>query len=93
MNRYENAYNVIDTVLHLMCGEKREDGYEPSHDEMVEAMRDLKILVDKATPKGYECYSKECFTVAHCPSCKKVISVEDEYCPHCGQCIDWWDNQ
>lgn len=29
MNRYKKAYDVIDTILHLMCGEKREDGYEP----------------------------------------------------------------
>ena len=51
MNKYEKAYDVIDTILHLMCGEKREDGYEPTHDEMVEAMDDLKKLVGKATPK------------------------------------------
>ncbi len=93
MNRYEKAYNVIDTVLHLMCDEKREDGYEPTHDEMVDAMKDLKTLVDKATPKGNVYYSKEYFSVPHCPSCKKSIRVNDEYCPECGQCIDWWDNQ
>ena len=87
--KYEKAYDVIDTILHLMCGEKREDGYEPTHDEMVEAMDDLKKLVGKATPKEYLYYSKEYFSVPHCPTCKKPISVKGECCLHCGQRIDW----
>lgn len=63
MNRYEKAYDVIDTILHLMCGEKGEDGYEPTHDEMVKAMDDLKKLVGKATRKEYSYYGKEYFSV------------------------------
>ena len=27
MNKYQKAIEVIDTLLHLMCGEEREDGY------------------------------------------------------------------
>lgn len=38
MNKYEKAYEVIETILHLMCGEEREDGYKPSQSEMIEAM-------------------------------------------------------
>lgn len=30
MNKYEEAFNVIETILHLMCGEEREDNYKPS---------------------------------------------------------------
>lgn len=41
------AYEVIDTLIHLMCGETREDGYEPTMDEMVDSMRILKQLIDK----------------------------------------------
>lgn len=26
MNKYQKAIEVIDTLLHLMCGEEREDG-------------------------------------------------------------------
>lgn len=63
MNKYKKAYDVIDTILHLMCGEKRENGYEPTHDEMVEAMDDLKKLVGRATPKEYFYYGKEYFSV------------------------------
>lgn len=52
MNKYKQAYNVIDTVLHLMCGEEREDGYEPTQEEMIEAMTDLKELVEKGENNG-----------------------------------------
>ena len=52
MNKYVKAYEVIDTIMHLICGEKRSDGYEPTQDEMVEAMNTFKELVDKATNFG-----------------------------------------
>ena len=48
MNKYQDAIEVIDTLLHLMCGEEREDGYEPTIDEMSKSMNLLKELVDKA---------------------------------------------
>ena len=41
------AYEVIDTLINLMCGEKREDGYEPSIDETINSMRVLKQLIEK----------------------------------------------
>ena len=52
MNKYKQAYNVIDTVLHLMCGEEREDGYKPTQEEMSKAMTDLKELVVKGENNG-----------------------------------------
>ena len=58
MNKYEKAFDVIDTILHLMCGEEREDGYKPSQDEMVNSMEDFKELVERATPKKI-CHTKE----------------------------------
>lgn len=48
MNKYQKAIEVIDTLLHLMCGEKREDGYKPTMEEMSKSMDLLKELVDKA---------------------------------------------
>lgn len=48
MNKYQNAIEVIDTLLHLMCGEEREDGYKPTMEEMSKSMDLLKELVDKA---------------------------------------------
>lgn len=48
MNKYQKAIEVIDTLLHLMCGEEREDGYKPAMEEMSKSMDLLKELVDKA---------------------------------------------
>ena len=47
MNKYKEAIEVIDTLLHLMCGEEREDGYKPNMEEMSKSMDLLKELVDK----------------------------------------------
>lgn len=41
------AYEVIDTLVHLMCGETREDGYEPTMDETINSMCILKQIIDK----------------------------------------------
>lgn len=71
MNKYKEAIKVVDTVLHHMCGEEREDGYLPTMEEMSKSMDLLKDLANKADLKheemtaikmfkelGYE-YSKE----------------------------------
>lgn len=47
MNKYHEAIEVIDTLLHLMCGAEREDGCEPTMEEMSNSMDLLKELVDK----------------------------------------------
>ena len=48
MNKYQEAIEVIDTLLHLMCGEEREDGYKPTMEEMSNSMDLLKNLANKA---------------------------------------------
>lgn len=48
MNKYQEAIEVIDTLLHLMCGEEREDGYKPTMEEMSKSMDLLKELANKA---------------------------------------------
>lgn len=48
MNKYQKAIEVIDTLLHLMCGEEREDGYKPTMEEMSNSMNLLKDLANKA---------------------------------------------
>lgn len=52
MNKYKEAIKVVDTVLHHMCGEEREDGYLPTMEEMSKSMYLLQELVDKETPKN-----------------------------------------
>ena len=48
MNEYQKAIEVIDTLLHLMCGEEREDEYKPTMEEMSNSMDLLKDLANKA---------------------------------------------
>lgn len=48
MNKYQKSIEVIDTLLHLMCGEEREDGYKPTMEEMSNSMDLLKDLANKA---------------------------------------------
>lgn len=48
MNKYYRAYNVFNTVLNLMYGEEREDGYKLTQKEMIEAMDVFKELVEKS---------------------------------------------
>lgn len=48
MNKYQKAIEVIDTLLHLMCGEEREDEYKPTMEEMSKSMDLLKDLANKA---------------------------------------------
>lgn len=94
MNKYEEAFNVIETILHLMCGEEREDNYKPSHDEMVNSMEDFKELVERATPKKI-CHTKEegsfTFNFGRCECGREILSTNDyvKYCPLCGQALDW----
>lgn len=47
MNKYQKAIEVVDTLLHLMCGEEREDGYKPTMEEMSNSMDLLKDLANK----------------------------------------------
>lgn len=48
MNKYKEAIKVVDTVLHHMCGEEREDGYLPTMEEMSNSMDLLTDLANKA---------------------------------------------
>ena len=104
MNKYQKAIEVIDTLLHLMCGEEREDGYKPTMEEMSNSMDLLKELVDKETPKKPEIkelirknnYRDERNSPRSdwwCPNCHlEHMSGNDlKYCPSCGQALDWRD--
>lgn len=61
MNKYNEAIEVIDTLLHLMCGEEREDGYKPTMEEMSKSMDLLTDLANKADSKHEEMTASEMF--------------------------------
>lgn len=48
MNKYQEAIKIIDVAFHLVCGEEREDGYEPTTEEFLNSMDLLKDLANKA---------------------------------------------
>lgn len=48
MNKYQKAIEVIDVAFHLVCGEEREDGHEPTTEEFINSMNLLKDLANKA---------------------------------------------
>ena len=81
MNKYQRAFGIIDTILQLMRGIERKDGYRPTQDEMKESMIILKELVEKATPKRAQ-MSED---ISKCPSCNSFVTSIDIYCPNCGQ--------
>ena len=87
MNKYQEALNFIEDI-----GGK-EDCYIPCY-EMNEVIETFKELVDKNTPKEvitqYETdyLGKEViFNV--CPNCHNEVSDNKYYCTHCGQKLNW----
>lgn len=91
MNECQKAIKVIDTLLHLMCGEEREDGYKPTMEEMSKSMYLLQELVERATPKKLVATRH----TRRCPSCNRQMSDINnahpnmKFCPTCGQALDW----
>lgn len=91
MNEYQKSIEVIDTLLHLMCGEEREDGYKPTMEEMSKSMYLLQELVERATPKKLVATRH----TRRCPSCNRQMSDINnahpnmKFCPNCGQALDW----
>lgn len=63
--------------------------------------KDIKKLVDKATPKkpfyeadGYDENGELIYDTWICPNCNHYYEVDYDdydYCPNCGQAIDWSD--
>ena len=98
MNKYQKAIEVVDTLLHLMCGEEREDGYKPTMEEMSNSMDWLKELVDKETPKKpIDVEIGPCGdSMLSCPNCGQgaiVIATRTDWklyprCPFCGQLLE-----
>ena len=66
------AYEVIDTLIHLMCGETREDGYEPTMDETINSMRILKQLINEHFEIVKE---KECLEKALDKACEELENL------------------
>ena len=51
----------------------------------------LQELVDKATPKKVDKYSrhKDLEPTCFCPLCENIVEKEHKYCTECGQALDF----
>lgn len=96
MNKYQKSIEVIDTLLHLMCGEEREDGYKPTVEEMSNSMDLLKDLANKAQLFEWIPFTFDDEGILNCelPDIGERILVSDAECMHDDESIwiDSWDS-
>ena len=79
LNRYQEALNNVKRV------------YVESEHYDEEDIRLLQELVDKATPKKVDKYSrhKDLEPTCFCPLCENIVEKEQKHCPECGQKLDF----
>ena len=84
----KEKYQMALNTLFMMASEHL--GFELNYEKNL-----LQELVDKATPKKVEEPYKikgEGLPVSECPNCTSFIRGGN-YCVHCGQAIDWSENE
>ncbi len=95
MSKYQEAKdNIINTLA-------RHIGYKLYKNLYSEDFDTLQELVDKATPKkpfyeadGYDENGELIYDTWICPNCNHYYEVDYDdydYCPNCGQRLDWSD--
>lgn len=94
-SKYQEAKsNIVNTLV-------RQIGYEAYKNLYSEDFDTLQELVDKAAPKkpfyeadGYDENGELIYDTWICPNCNHYYEVDYDdydYCPNCGQVIDWSD--
>ena len=86
MNKHEEYQEALD--FYWKVYEKHHLGMLARHYIDI-----LKELVDKATPKKVDKYSrhKDLEPTFFCPLCENIVEKEQKHCPECGQKLDWSD--
>ncbi|MBQ0088764.1 MAG: hypothetical protein KBT27_05490 [Prevotellaceae bacterium] len=90
---YEEAINNIEMHIAEMMVSLQDT------DEHLEAEQIAIEALEKQIPKKYEIFNGQ----ASCPNCKtlfgdnetlkKLIHWNMDYCKHCGQALDWSDDE
>lgn len=103
----QEAINCIDDVLNSDYHYDESLGYQLTSDDF-EWLEKSKKALEKQIPmqvnltevskvKAVDVEIKEIYTypVVRCPSCDKPITLykERKFCEHCGQALDWSDNE
>ena len=99
MNKYEQA--ILELETH--CLQKDDEDYNftygtyipyVEHREYSNAVKLLKELVERATPKKITQTDKnvEYYIEYRCPNCESGVEYnEQQFCDVCGQALDWGD--
>ena len=97
MNKYQKALSLVIEVVEMDNG--CAGIFFKDNGEIFEAIDVLKELVEKATPKKPEMMrikKYDGYNIGIC-KCGKTIdtSLDDDinFCPKCGQAIDWSDRE
>lgn len=104
MNKYQEALNNLKEPTEEWLDKKlqlAENMDEPITFKHQSDINILQELVDKATLKkpniwgdGYDDKGQLIYDMYDCPNCDKTYELDYEkydYCPKCGQAIDWSD--
>lgn len=89
MSKYEDAlYTLLDII-----SEYRVEKYIISNKEIEDAADSLEELInrDKALQVDGETEHIEVYAITcyNCPKCNKEIQIHTNYCPYCGQKLNW----
>lgn len=94
MNKYQEPFNNIVVEAELMA--------ERCNHKLEKDIKTVQELIDKATPKkptyvadGYS-EGELVFDTWVCPNCDEDYEVDYhyyDYCPNCGQAIDWSEEE
>ena len=89
---YEEALSILRNFLHFLVPSARANGKTMMAYKRFEAFCKAIEALEKQIPK-------KPYDTVHCPLCKievelQPIDVEQvTYCLHCGQAIDWSDDE
>lgn len=100
MNKYLGAYEFIELCVRPWEHSTDELDRPVMNTQKQDNMNILKELVDKATPKkAIKLKQKQNGYTHECPTCHKYVGTiiydgveHDDYCPSCGQRLDWGDD-
>lgn len=98
MTKYQEAFHFFRILPHRIPLKFANDEFCKKYDKNFAL---IKELVDKAVPKkpfyeadGYDENGELIYDTWICPNCHHYYEVDYDdydYCPNCGQAIDWGD--
>ena len=89
MNKYKEA--LFKLTKHIDFPDSPQRAFDPSKDEPRKYYIILQELVDKEKPVKVERVEFGIENEYYCPKCKCQPLTYFDYCPTCGQKLDWSD--